>query len=215
MWSVIASFFSGGVVGLVGSIFKQVMAYKQKQLEAEERAKDRQFELDKMDKDREMMKAETEANVRIIETETEGNMAIEGIRADVAGRAMAYEQDKATYSSGAMRKESKMMLFVDFCRGMARPAITCYLIFLITALIGIVSWGIWELRTSIEMVLALKTNTAHGLALATLLVDIANGLVLLVCNLASVAVSYWFGDRNSTGQALVKKMAGIPQGKYV
>lgn len=209
MISFLASLISGGLLGTIGSIFKSVLNFKKEQLAAEERAKDRQFELDKMDKDREMRIAEANANIKTMETETQGKVAVEQLRTDSEARIASYAHDAATYSGEKARKESKLMLFVDFCRGMTRPGLTMYLVVSSTALTVGIGWVLWELKDSIELALSVTGNGPHGLAVVTKLLGMAEMLILLVVNMTSMAVSWWFGERNKIGDAIAKKMGGL------
>lgn len=204
MLDVLAAVFSGGFLGFLGTVFKGIMAYKQEKLEAEERAKDRRFELDKMNADREYMLAEAEAQMQRIEVETEGELAVATLDAEREARAQSYQHDSAKYAGEKIRGESKLMLFVDFCRGMVRPVLTAYVVILTSAVCGAILYGLWVERESIEFALSTSNHNPAGLGIVHMLLDNLKNMILLICNLTTLVVTWWFGDRNSVGQKLVE-----------
>lgn len=209
MFGFLTSLVSGGLFGLLGSAWKGWVNYKKEQLAAEERAKDRKFELDKMDKDREARIEEAKANIQMMETETQGQVAVEQLRSDAQARIESYKHDAATYSSAKSRKDSKMMLFVDFCRGMTRPGLTMYLVVSSTLLTFGIGYLLWEMRDAIELALSVSGNGPNGLAVVLKLLGLAEMMFLLIVNMTSLAVSWWFGERNKIGDAIAKRVGGL------
>jgi len=92
-----------------------------------------------------------------------------------------YETDKATYATGDAAKNSKLLIFVDFCRGITRPVLTWAL-------------DLSVLIFAIYLIVILKDNivnisTKEGI---DLLVDTVHSLTFL----ASTATVYWYASRS-------------------
>ncbi len=191
---ILGSAAGGGFIGLIGTAIKGFQEYKDRQAQ-------RQHELDMRRIDQEDMRIEADLAIQQTEAEFAGkaNLAnIEGaIARDVAAselQATSYENDKATYSTGATGTLTGsisnlirgLLVLVDVVRGMMRPGITIYLI----VIESLICYQLYQLLLKFEV---LPADEA-----LKLFIVVVNSVVFLT----STAVTWWFGSRpNRSGHS--------------
>jgi len=167
----LGSLLSGGVTGILGSAITNITDY------FEQRRKN-QHEIELRNLDIEEMQQEYEARQKIAKQEQEAKV-----------QSQSYEHDSRSYSQGIKVQSvwlRAMLVFVDFVRGMVRPALTVFLI-----------WLVWNTRQEVQMVIdqagmdALSPEQAIG---------IYSSIVEMIMFLASTAVTWWFGTRPRKSQ---------------
>ena len=166
------SLMSGGLLGTVGALLTNVMGYfKDRQADKQELALKR-LDLEAMDKEYEYRSREIDVAADVALNESADDLT-----------AVSYSQDKLAYAvglTGLTAWERAPLIFVDFIRGLIRPALTIYLIVLVHLT-----------RASVEAVLSQKGITMSGpeaLALYSTVVE-------MILFLTSTAVTWWFGTR--------------------
>lgn len=178
------SAFFGGIVGLAGSWVRQRFELKKAELDltrdkiqADDRNRERIHELAILDKEADT--AERRAKIQLEETSLKGTLdnIIESIKAD-----------RATYSTGALDKMPDgffkglsifLLVVVDFCRGMTRPAITWISTYLVVSV-----W--WKVSGSLFEKIAEDKSTATAIAYRSL------DMIFFV---AGMSIGWWFGSR--------------------
>lgn len=121
-FDVIGTIVSGGATGLLGAAVNTAGEYvKQKQ--------EHKFKLEKIKEERATLEAESK--MKIQELQTQGVLQTQ-LREDEVFQK-SFSMDKRTYSSGKLKGfHLTLMVFVDFFRGIIRPSITTYMVFLTT-----------------------------------------------------------------------------------
>ncbi len=169
---MLTSLFSGGLIGVLGSLLTNLFDFfKQKQ-------KDKQsIELKRMDL--EMM--DKEFSCRIQKSEIEANTSME-VSAD-SSFIQSYKHDTRSYSKGIILSwfGRTLLVLVDVFRGIIRPGLTLYLIYLVSKLQVDVHALI--VRAGVDVVV-----TAEAL-------EIYMNIVKMILFLSSLSVSWWFGTR--------------------
>jgi len=171
MWGTITSLLSGGVTGIFGSVVSNITDYFEQKRKNQQEIKLRELDIQEMQKEYEARK-----QVAAVKTSAETQQA-------------SYEHDSRSYSKGLDIKSAWVkifLVFVDFVRGMVRPALTLFLI-----------WLVWDTRQEVQMIIdqagldALSPEQAIG---------IYSAIVDMILFLASTAVTWWFGTRPRKSQ---------------
>lgn len=192
--SIIGNLFSGGATGIIstlaGGIFgflgaksrqKHDLAVKKLELdekreENKENEKDRAFQLD-------YLKSEADNAEKIAKVQLEEKKFVGDMKALTA----SIKSDAATYSKGWQDKVGTTgaaiigfaLAMVDVARGLIRPAITVYLVILMSML-----W--FQVRNVIIIQLSNDTEFAKTIALI---------LINMIIFLTNMSVGWWFGMR--------------------
>lgn len=178
MLDSILSVAAGGVTGLLGSVVAAVSGFvTTRQRNAHD------LEMRKLDL--EMMDREAKYRADLAQVESEARVSV----AESEALAASYAADRATYATAAGGNSVLAMLLglVDFVRGLVRPALTLYLV-----------WLVWDLRSEVRDILerigldSLQTPAAMGIY-----GDVAD----MILYLASTCVAWWFGTRGRKTKA--------------
>jgi hypothetical protein len=165
---------AGGVVGFLGGLFTKFIEWKKEKELAEREIEamklKQQHELAMQDQERQTMKLEAESAAALakITAWKETETAAYG------ALAAAHESDRRAYAEGG---QSGWFILVDVARGLVRPMVTVYSV---AALTGLAVW----LYEPAFMDAETRRNTFAALINATVFI-------------ATSAVGYWFGTRQS------------------
>ncbi|QWS69929.1 TMhelix containing protein [Vibrio phage vB_VpS_PG28] len=161
----LGSAFTGGIAGLIGTVFTGVMSYREKEAQRTHEHKMRQLDI----KERE---AEAGIILRQTEAEVQGQIAVGELQAFTT----SLSSDVASYAKGS---NHWAFILVDTVRGLMRPVLTamltwamCYILY-----VTVQALGGWD-----EIV---KTQ---GFELIDRMVT-----ALIFCT--TTAVTWWFGAR--------------------
>lgn len=173
MLEFLLSIVSGGATGLLGSLLKGVGDWFKRRQEMAHEREMRELDMRMMDKEWEYRDraAAREGDVRLQE-------------ADAALQAASYEHDQATYSRGLTIKlavNRTLLVLVDVVRGLTRPALTCFML-----------WLIWDTRR--EVLAALEAAGIERIDVA-MAMDLQKRIVCTILYLGTLCVTWWFGDR--------------------
>ncbi len=169
----ILSLLSGGLLGTIGSLLSNVMDFFKVKEQNKQEVKMKQMDLDAMDKEYEYRETAAQLNADVALTESGDDL-----------REATYDHDEAKYSKGMIIKSIFLkapLVFVDVVRGLIRPALTVYLIALVTMVFYMVKAIIDQEGLTIDPV--------EALAIFAQVVD-------MILFLASMAIGWWFGDRS-------------------
>lgn len=191
MLSTILGLFSsaagGSLVGLIGTAIKGFQEYKDRQAQRLHNIEMRR--LDQAD-----MRLEADLAIKQTEAQFAGQATLKNIEAAIAQDVAAaqlqgksYDNDKATYSTGAVAKLSGfignlmrgLLVLVDVTRGMMRPGITIYLLVVESA----ICYYLYQL--------VLQFNLLPAEQALPLFITVVDSLVFLT----ATAVTWWFGSR--------------------
>lgn len=168
--SALGAIFGGGATGLFGSFMSGWLELKKQKLQNEHESQMAEHELAVMDK-------ETERQVSISRIEADAQIQV----ADAQLMSASYDADQLRYSKPG---NSWMMQFVDFVRGLIRPVLTAYLVWVASRILA----AVLELLDKMD-----------GLSEA-LLVPMANQVIMAVLYMAMTALGWWFGTRGKMFQ---------------
>jgi hypothetical protein len=174
----ITAVFGGGLTGLVGAGVQRYFDLKvlKVQAEADERKYAHERELRKLDN--ETMQLEWAARVRV--AETEGNAKIEVAESEAFAESMFREPGR--YSDTNFSPAQRwLMVLLDFCRGIVRPALTVYLCVVTTMLYT--SIRVFMPSIPVEAAVQMLTHIQNEILYTT-----------------STVVFWWFGTRRSKGK---------------
>ncbi|MCP3923011.1 MAG: hypothetical protein GY714_10535 [Desulfobacterales bacterium] len=169
---MLTSLFSGGLVGVLGSLLTNLFdCFKQKQKDNQSIAL-RKIDLEMMDK---------EYSCRIHKSEIEANTSME-VSADNTF-LQSYKHDTKSYSKGLILSWFGKALFVlvDVVRGLIRPLLTLYLIFLVS-----------KIQTDVH---ALIVKAGVDVVVTAEALEIYMNIVKMILFLSSMSISWWFGTR--------------------
>lgn len=173
MMSTIASLLSGGATGLLGSVVSNVADYFEDRAKRKHQVEMRKLDLEEMDREYSFQKSMAEK---------EHEAAVEESSYDLQEKS--YEHDAARYSDGLKIKSiwlKAMLVFVDLVRGLVRPGLTLFLI-----------WLVWDTRKEVESVLSAagldKISPEDALVTYGMIVD-------MILYMASMSMAWWFGTR--------------------
>lgn len=191
MLSTILGFFGsavgGSLVGLIGTAIKGFQEYKDRQAQ-------RLHDIEMRRLDQADMRLEADLAIRQTEAQFAGQATLKNIEAAIAQdvstarlHGKAYDNDKATYSPGAIAKlsgflgnlMSGLLVLVDVTRGMMRPGITIYLL----VVESIVCYYLYQL--------VLQFNLLPPEQALPLFITVVDSIVFLT----ATAVTWWFGSR--------------------
>lgn len=185
----------GGVTGLLGTFLTSWNQRKIKELEIKDKAADRQHEVAMVAAETQAMLAETDANIKITEAQVEGAENLQNARTYATLQEVANAPSLADSLAERLFETTGFLAFIaqpvailiclllgicDAVKGIARPAITAYLLGLSTWL-SMTAWAVLE-----------KRGAPLSALQATSIVEQVIGSVLY---LTTVAVTWWFGDR--------------------
>jgi hypothetical protein len=184
--SVLTGVLGGGATGLLGVLLQRWFDHKKQisdmqliRLQLEAAKATRQMELEAQERmatkaaETQALQAQLDAHAREVE-------------ADAALQAASYGSDRATFSAPDSQQQSRFvriaMGLVDAVRGLMRPGITAYTLFMLTA----VFWWVRDLYR--QMGLQMTQAQVHDLAIQC---------VGTIFYLAVTTVVWWFGVRPS------------------
>jgi hypothetical protein len=171
---ILTSLLTGGLTGVLGSLFTNVA-------DIWKRHQDRKHEIDLKKLDLEAMDKEWEYRAR--QTEVEGEIRLRESADDL--REASYANDAIRYATGVKIKSawlSALLVMVDVVRGLIRPALTVYLI-----------WLVWNTRAEVRAVI----DAAGGVQAmdVTTAVQTYRSIIEMILYLAATCVTWWFGTR--------------------
>mgnify|MGYP000642794053 CR=1 FL=1 len=191
MWQMLL----GGLTGLLGTVWSSYNQRKIKELDLQDKQADRAHDLAMVDAESKAMVAEMQANIQVTQAQVEGEVSLQEARAYTTSQKYGNTNvflesfmDRMFHTTGWVAWLAQplgvfiCLLFglVDTVKGIARPAITAYLL-------GVSTWvtiQAWDLLNSMGTAL---TATQAG--------DILERVVVTVLYLTTSAVTWWFGDR--------------------
>ncbi len=192
----ILTVLSGGLTGLLGTIWSTYNQRKNKELDIKDREKARAHEVSMVQAESMAMVAEAEANIKVTNAKIAGEVEV----AEVGAFTESLTADRTpVFKDGFMDRLFEVRGFwqilatpcgvllamffglADTVKSMARPCITAYLLSISTW----VTIKAWQL---------LETVQAPGLT-PTMAVGIVTDTINIVLYLTVTAVTWWFGDR--------------------
>lgn len=171
MLEAIMSLFSGGITGVLGSIVTNVADFLEQR-----RKNQHELELRKLD-------------IQEMEKEYEYRKDVTAQKTQAASQQTSYDHDSRSYTSDIKLKSGWLklpLIFVDFIRGMVRPALTIFLIVLV-----------WMTFNKVQGVIDAAGMEAISLDKA---MSIYAEVIDMILYLASTAVTWWFGTRPRSQQ---------------
>jgi len=179
--SSLGAIFSGGLTGVIGSAVSGFFEIKKARLlyDHEKNKFVHEEKLEELAMD--AMKMEWEGKAKVAEIEAE----------KVAGEVFdtSLKSDRATYSKGLDFAKTKggwlyagAMVFVDFLRGTLRPAVTYYLVILISLMY-------FNFMREIDTI---KITNPEMVA------EYLDKVVLVILYVSTSVVLWWFGSRQSS-----------------
>lgn len=172
---MLSSLLSGGLTGVIGSIVTNVSDYFEKRAKRKHQLEMRKLDLEEMDREYSFQKSMAAQEQEFKLDERSYDL-----------QEKSYEHDAAAYSKGMQIEKwwlKAMMVFVDLVRGLVRPALTLFLI-----------WLVWDTRAEVKAIMDAAGIQGNGIspekAVATygLIVD-------MILYMASMTVCWWFGTR--------------------
>ncbi|QKE60714.1 transmembrane helix protein [Vibrio phage vB_VhaS-VHB1] len=165
---LLTSAVSGGVTGLIGSIFSGFFMWR-------ESVNKRKHELDLGRLALEERKLEGEQLLQQIKANSEANIAM----AEMGAFTNSINADRKTYS-GRGGKLAFLLTIVDFIRGLTRPALTAFLVYLVAS----ITWDMVDALGGYDVVIKeLKS------------LDLVERLIMAIIYMATSATLWWFGSR--------------------
>lgn len=173
MFELLGLIFSGGATGLLGTGMSLLFGWLKEKGERAERLEQRRLDI-------EHDRVEFESRERMADREAEKD---EQLSADALQLA-SYKHDAATYSKRVEVTPAQgwLLVIVDFLRGIIRPAMTVYLLVLVSVLYFSIQGALSEASLNTDM------SVAKAMAARDKLVD-------AVIYLVTTVASWWFGDR--------------------
>lgn len=187
----------GGLTGLIGTIWSGYNQRKIQELEMKGKEESHKYSLEMIKAESEAMLAEANANIKITESQVMGTVELAEVQA--FGQSQLHGNTKSLPSAFAEKLANvngwakiitipllSILCFLlglaDFIKGLARPAITAYLLAISTWL----SYKAWQLLEA--------TNSANALS-PSQAIDIVEQSISVLLYLSTTAVTWWFGDR--------------------
>lgn len=201
----------GTVTGIIGNAVGAWFKFKDRKLELEGMKLTHEHEVNMVRIQTQAMIAEAKANIKVTQAQVEGAIEIEDSRAFMEAQKQG---NKSLFSyqwiDGLMQIQGWWRIitfpvasliaflfgFIDFLRGLIRPALTIYLC-------GVTTWVTfmaWEIMQRSEITLS-----------AIQAVDIFNDTISIVTYLTVTAVTFWFGDRQMSKN--IMKLKGVDTNK--
>jgi hypothetical protein len=195
----------GGITGLIGNAVGGWFKLKQKKLDLDIKKMEHKHELEMVTAETKAMIMEAKANIKITQAQVEGAIEIEDAKSYMQSQK---EGNKNLFSNkwidALLQVEgwwriitlplaglvSTLFGFVDFLRGLIRPALTIYLC-------GVTTWVTW---------MAWEIMNMNGVALTVLEASkIFNDVTSIVTYLTVSCVTWWFGDRRMAKSIMQKQ----------
>ncbi len=173
---MLTSLLSGGLLGVLGSIFTNLFDFFKKKQDDSQALALRKLDMEMMDKEYSYRE-----NLATTEMETELQKSADTLV------AASFAMDKSTYANKSKMGTfgNLLMVIVDFCRGITRPGLTLYMV-----------WEVRCLRVDTESIIQAAgiqaIDTAQALA-------IYNNIVDMILFLACASFTWWFGTRIKQG----------------
>lgn len=201
----------GTVTGIIGNAVGAWFKLKDRKLQIEGIKLTHEHEVNMVRIQTQAMIAEAKANIKVTQAQVEGAIEIEDSRAFMEAQKQgnkslfsnqwidALMQIEGWWKIITLPLASLIALlfgFVDFLRGLIRPALTIYLC-------GVTTWITfmsWEIMQRNEITLS-----------AIQAVDIFNDTISIVTYLTVTAVTFWFGDRQMSKN--IMKLKGVDTDK--
>ncbi len=171
---MLTSLLAGGLTGVLGAVFSNLA-------DIWKRRQDRKHEIELRRLDLAIMDKEWEYRTRTAEAEEEVRLQ----ESSDALRTASYTADTARYIDPAKIKSvclKAALVAVDVIRGLIRPALTVYLL-----------WLVWDTRCEVRTVIeaaggiqAMDVRTA---------ISVYRLIIEMILYLASTCVTWWFGTR--------------------
>lgn len=169
----LASLLSGGITGILGGAISNIFDFFKERAQRKHEIEMRKLDLDEMDREYKFQRSMAEA---------EHEHQIEEKSIDL--QQESYLHDQAQYSKHFDIQSIWLkgpLVFVDLVRGLVRPILTGYLI-----------WLVWDTRAEIQQVLTEagvdKLNPAVAL-------ELYGSTVNMILYLSGTALAWWFGTR--------------------
>lgn len=173
----IVGILGGGVTGLIGSVTQRVFEYKTKKLDIDLQKEKFANDVALKKADAEIMAQEWASRTKVADIEASARVEVEDAKAFSA----ALTSEPKVYHEGPLsNKQNWVMVCLDFCRGIIRPALTVYLCFITTVIY-------------IKAARLLKGDVI----LPGMAYDLVNQIIQTILYLTSSCVLFWFGTRNS------------------
>lgn len=195
----------GGITGLIGNAVGGWFKLKQKKLDLDIHKLNNKHELDMVTAETKAMIMEAKANIKITQAQVEGAIEIEDAKSYMKSQE---EGNKNLFSNkwidALMKVEgwwkiitlplasiiAMLFGFVDFLKGLIRPALTVYLC-------GVTTWitlMAWEIMNMNGVVLTVTEAT-----------NIFSDVTSIVTYLTVSCVTWWFGDRRMAKNIMQKQ----------
>ena len=184
MWETIASILGGGLTGLIGTCVSSLVSYKTKKMELDHQIKMIEAETG-------AMKAETEANIKITHAQTEADIQKAEMQAfETSMQLGSKDYTKEGYIADLMKHKYlkwigalliTLFAIVDFLKGLARPAITYYMIGLSTYL-------------TVVVYRIIQTTGAEAIPISEAL-PIFKYIINSLLFITTTVILWWFGER--------------------
>lgn len=178
--SLLMSVVSGGATGLLGILFQRGFDFLHQRELNKQKAQDQAFEIEKRKIDIQVTQAEWSGRVKV--AETEGATASDVAASNAFAASMFKEPER--YSSGTMTTgQNWVLVLLDFCRGIVRPALTVYLCALTTYI-----W--WQVKQLLSVEDLEPTDV----------LEVWKLVVNTILYLTTTCILWWFGTRNKQEQ---------------
>lgn len=167
----VGAIMTGGVTGLAGAGLQFLGNYfKDKQ------DKKHQLEMRKLEMD--SMKLEAELALSKAQQEAEASMAI----AEQHAFEKSFDNDRATYTpaNGVDPRATWFLVCIDFIRGLVRPLITLWFVYLLADLQA----QVFKLTGGLEKMPAIAIE------------QLFNNIILTILYISTTVVLWWFGSRS-------------------
>lgn len=180
---IVGSAASGGLLGLAGTGIQALLKFFEVREEKKTQIALRELDIRELEMERQLAMQQAEIDLEKIREQAAGELAV--IEERVAGEVMtaSYEADRASYSLESVQRLTGFwknlagfaLAVVDVVRGLMRPLITVYSLWLLSA-IG------WLMYTAADGVIP---------EMPALWLEVVQAVILL----ATTSVTWWFGSR--------------------
>lgn len=178
--SVISAVFGGGATGLLGVWMQRYFDMKSKALDLQVLELKHKHELALRDKDMLVMQEEWKGRERVAAEEGAASVEVAALQA----LAKSYDADQARYTAPDAQRQSRavrwMFGVVDTVRGLTRPVLTAYLVYVSSALYAEVQ------ALAVRVGAQLTAAQVHDLLLQ---------IITALLYMTVTAVVWWFGSR--------------------
>lgn len=176
MFEFLGAIFGGGITGLIGTIFTEIMGFFREKQKFKQKIAMRKLDIELADKE-----YSHESSMATLESETRVTESGDDLRE----RSYEYDDDFIKFESSDLSGGQRWIaLFVYVLRKIIRPALTIYLIYCV-----------WATRAEVRAVL----DQFGGPDFTGLGIGDVTGLYKQVIDtilyLASTCITWWFGSR--------------------